>query len=71
MQLGLPAAGDEVPHPIGIDQSLTGSARTERVGPDDHGDRLAMARDGDLLAGEDALKDPRELRSSLAHRHGA
>jgi len=69
MQLRLPAAGDEIPHPIGITQSVAGSARTERVRPDDHGDRLTVARDRDLLASEDALKDLREGRSSLAHRH--
>jgi hypothetical protein len=69
MQLRLPAAGDEIPHPIGIARSLACSARTERVGPDDHGDRLTMARDRDLFASEDALKDLREGRSGLAHRH--
>jgi hypothetical protein len=69
MQLRLPAAGDDIPHPIRIAQSFAGSARTERVGPDDDGDRLTMARDRDLLASEDALKDLREGRSSLADRH--
>jgi hypothetical protein len=69
MQLRLPAASDEIPHPIRIAQSFAGSARTKRVGPDDDGDWLAMARDRDLFASVDALKDLREGRSSLADGH--
>jgi hypothetical protein len=70
-QPGLPACGDEIPDSIGIAHPFAGSARTERVRPDDDSDRDAMTRDGDLLAGEYALEDLREGRSRLADRHGA
>ena len=69
MQLRLPASGDEIAHPSRIGQSIGGSARPECVGPDDDGNRLTMARDRDLLASEDALKDLREGRSSFGNRH--
>src|SRR3990170_6223912 len=68
MQLRLPAADDDIAHPIRVPHSFAGAARTERVGPDDDGDRLTMARDGDLLASADALKDLGEGRSSSADR---
>jgi hypothetical protein len=69
MQRRSPAVSDEIPHPIGIAHPFGGSARPERVGPDDHGDRLTMTRDGDFLASEDALQDARERRSGFADRH--
>jgi hypothetical protein len=69
MQRRLPAAGHEIPHPIRVAQYLAASADTERVGPNDDRDRLTMTRDRDLLAGEDALKDPRKGRASLANGH--
>jgi hypothetical protein len=66
VKLHSPAAGEEIPHAIRIAQAFGGSARTERVGPDDDSDRLTMARDDHLLASEDTLEDLREGRSSLA-----
>lgn len=69
MQLHLPATGDEIANPIGLAQPLAGSAHTERIGPDDDGDRLTMARDRDLFPSQHALKDLRERCSSLADRH--
>lgn len=69
MQRPLPASGDEIPHTNRIALLLAGSARTEGVRPDDDGDRLTMAGEGDLLASEDALKDLRQGRSRLADRH--
>ena len=43
-----------------------GAACAERVRPDDDGDRLAVASDGHLFAGENAVQDLWERRPSLA-----
>jgi len=64
-----PPPSEEISDAVGSGKHLVGSAGPERVGPNHHGNRLAVASDGHLVASKDPVEDVGQCGSSLAGGH--
>lgn len=57
--------GEDLTQPFGVGERVIRSPGSNRIGSDDHGDRLAVAGDGHFLAREHAVEDVWQGRSRM------